>query len=71
MCFRKEAFRPENGGRPDASKVMVIVTDGESFDGKRGQEVIDRCNKDGIIRFGIAVSMSEHKLYSFKLKYSV
>ena len=25
-------FKPENGGRPDAAKVMVVVTDGESHD---------------------------------------
>ncbi|XP_051972618.1 integrin alpha-2 [Xyrauchen texanus] len=52
---RKEAFLPKNGGRPGATKVMVVVTDGESFDGYMGQEVIERCNKDGIIRFGIAI----------------
>lgn len=67
MCFRKEAFRPENGGRPNASKVMVVVTDGESFDGEKAQEVIDRCIKDGIIRFGIAVRMNTF-LYYFQFK---
>uniref|UniRef100_A0AAR2KPY8 VWFA domain-containing protein n=1 Tax=Pygocentrus nattereri TaxID=42514 RepID=A0AAR2KPY8_PYGNA len=49
------AFLPGNGGRPDATKVMVVVTDGESADGYKSKEVIERCEKDNIIRFGIAV----------------
>ncbi|XP_073730761.1 integrin alpha-2-like [Misgurnus anguillicaudatus] len=52
---RKEAFLPVNGGRPGATKVMVVVTDGESADGHIAQGVIDQCNKDGIIRFGIGI----------------
>uniref|UniRef100_A0AAR2JQ60 VWFA domain-containing protein n=1 Tax=Pygocentrus nattereri TaxID=42514 RepID=A0AAR2JQ60_PYGNA len=52
---RMQAFLPGNGGRPDATKVMVVVTDGESADGYKSKEVIERCEKDNIIRFGIAV----------------
>ncbi|KAI4876367.1 hypothetical protein NFI96_017833, partial [Prochilodus magdalenae] len=52
---RSTAFLPLNGGRPGVSKVMVVVTDGESHDNSRTAEVIDKCNKDGISRFGIAV----------------
>ncbi|XP_077099168.1 integrin alpha-2 isoform X1 [Siphateles boraxobius] len=52
---RQNAFLPENGGRPGATKVLVVVTDGESADGYKGQEVIERFDRDGIIRFGIAI----------------
>ncbi|XP_036450958.1 integrin alpha-2-like [Colossoma macropomum] len=57
---REQAFIPEHGGRPDATKVMVVVTDGESADGYKSKEVIERCEKDNIIRFGIAVSLRSH-----------
>ncbi|XP_053542639.1 integrin alpha-2 isoform X2 [Ictalurus punctatus] len=52
---RVNAFLPANGGRPGASKVMVVVTDGESHDNSRRNTVIPACEKDGITRFGIAV----------------
>ncbi|XP_034296748.1 integrin alpha-2 [Pantherophis guttatus] len=52
---RQHAFSKEAGGRPTASKVMVVVTDGESHDGSKLQEVIAKCNADNITRFGIAV----------------
>uniref|UniRef100_A0AAR2K4Z0 VWFA domain-containing protein n=1 Tax=Pygocentrus nattereri TaxID=42514 RepID=A0AAR2K4Z0_PYGNA len=52
---RTNAFLTSNGGRPGASKVMVVVTDGESHDNSLTDKVISQCNKDGITRFGIAV----------------
>ncbi|XP_013861959.1 integrin alpha-1 isoform X2 [Austrofundulus limnaeus] len=52
---RKEAFTPERGARPDAKKVMVILTDGESHDNHKQDAVIRDCENDGILRFGIAV----------------
>ncbi|XP_052464489.1 integrin alpha-2 [Carassius gibelio] len=52
---RQTAFLPEKGDRPRATKVLVVVTDGESADGYIGQEVIERCKREGIIRFGIAI----------------
>lgn len=36
----------------------MIVTDGESHDDYRLKEVVDDCEKDGIERFAIAVSVS-------------
>ncbi|XP_069077808.1 integrin alpha-2 [Pleurodeles waltl] len=52
---RANAFLAQNGGRPNAAKVMVVVTDGESHDNSILQKVIDGCKKDNITRFGIAV----------------
>ncbi|XP_076973242.1 integrin alpha-2 [Tamandua tetradactyla] len=52
---RDFAYSEDAGGRPRATKVMVVVTDGESHDGSMLKAVIDRCNKDNILRFGIAV----------------
>ncbi|XP_054630091.1 integrin alpha-2 [Dunckerocampus dactyliophorus] len=48
-------FNPTYGARPDASKVMVVVTDGESHDKAFRDPIIDECEKLGITRFGIAV----------------
>ncbi|XP_023603986.1 integrin alpha-2 isoform X3 [Myotis lucifugus] len=52
---RDSAYTAAAGGRPGATKVMVVVTDGESHDGSKLKEVIAQCNEDGILRFGIAV----------------
>ncbi|XP_037654964.1 integrin alpha-2 [Choloepus didactylus] len=52
---RDFAYSAAAGGRPSATKVMVVVTDGESHDGSMLKAVIDQCNKDNIVRFGIAV----------------
>ncbi|XP_077608627.1 integrin alpha-2 [Crocuta crocuta] len=49
------AYKAAAGGRPGATKVMVVVTDGESHDGSMLKAVIDECNNDNILRFGIAV----------------
>ncbi|XP_047727057.1 integrin alpha-2 isoform X1 [Prionailurus viverrinus] len=49
------AYAAAAGGRPGATKVMVVVTDGESHDGSMLKAVIDECNNDNILRFGIAV----------------
>ncbi|XP_054895470.1 integrin alpha-2 [Poeciliopsis prolifica] len=51
----KEAFSASNGGRPEAAKVLVVVTDGESHDSFKRDSIIAECDKQGIIRFGIAV----------------
>nr|XP_046188718.1 integrin alpha-2-like [Oncorhynchus gorbuscha] len=52
---RRQAFLPTNGARPGASKVMVVVTDGESHDKGLKDDVIGKCEQDKITRFGIAV----------------
>lgn len=52
----RQGFDPTNGGRRDAAKVMVVVTDGESHDEDARDTVIAECNTEGITRFGIAVS---------------
>ncbi|KAJ8339268.1 hypothetical protein SKAU_G00360540 [Synaphobranchus kaupii] len=52
---REQAFLPKNGGRPGASKVMVVVTDGESHDKSMRNDVIKKCEEAKITRFGIAV----------------
>lgn len=54
--FSTEGFSAQNGGRPNAAKVMVVVTDGESHDSSKTKAVIADCEKKGITRFGIAVS---------------
>uniref|UniRef100_UPI00398ECA68 integrin alpha-2-like isoform X2 n=1 Tax=Pristiophorus japonicus TaxID=55135 RepID=UPI00398ECA68 len=52
---RMYAFSPQNGGRATATKVMVVVTDGESHDSSKLPKVIAACENERIIRFGIAV----------------
>ncbi|KAK7120266.1 hypothetical protein R3I94_020310 [Phoxinus phoxinus] len=52
---RKEAFLAKYGGRPGATKVMVVVTDGESHDANLRKTVIPACDSQDITRFGIAV----------------
>ena len=54
--FRKEAFTEARGARRGVKKVMVIVTDGESHDNHRLNEVIQDCKNESIQRFSIAVS---------------
>ncbi|KAM9360202.1 integrin alpha-2 [Symphorus nematophorus] len=51
----KWGFSQNNGARPDAAKVMVVVTDGESHDEAIRDRVINECEEKGITRFGIAV----------------
>ncbi|XP_041644456.1 integrin alpha-2-like [Cheilinus undulatus] len=48
-------FHHSNGGRPNAAKVLVVVTDGESHDSAFRDDVIAECEKQSITRFGIAV----------------
>ncbi|GCC18704.1 hypothetical protein chiPu_0022122, partial [Chiloscyllium punctatum] len=50
-----EAFSPERGGREGATKVMVVVTDGESHDGVELRDALAECEKRNISRYAIAV----------------
>ncbi|XP_073478410.1 integrin alpha-2 [Aquarana catesbeiana] len=64
---RQFAFSAEYGGRPNANKVMVVITDGESHDNAMLKEVIARCETDKITRFGIAV-LGYYNRYSIDSK---
>ncbi|OCT98739.1 integrin alpha-1 [Xenopus laevis] len=52
---RKEAFTEARGARKGVKKLMVVVTDGESHDNYRLNNVIKECEKDDIQRFSIAI----------------
>ncbi|KAK1795305.1 hypothetical protein P4O66_010478, partial [Electrophorus voltai] len=51
-----EAFSVERGAREGATKVMIVVTDGESHDGEELPEALAECEKRNITRYAIAVS---------------
>ena len=53
--YSSEGFK--QGGRRGAKKVMIVITDGESHDSPDLQQVIEDCEKDGITRYAIAVSV--------------
>ncbi|RXN28203.1 integrin alpha-10 [Labeo rohita] len=50
-----EAFSPDRGAREGATKVMIVVTDGESHDGEDLPESLAECEKRNITRYAIAV----------------
>uniref|UniRef100_W5UJ85 Integrin alpha-11 n=1 Tax=Ictalurus punctatus TaxID=7998 RepID=W5UJ85_ICTPU len=50
---RSQAFK--RGGRPDAKKVMIVITDGESHDSPDLKEAVEDSEKDNITLYGIAV----------------
>ncbi|XP_051575990.1 integrin alpha-10-like isoform X3 [Myxocyprinus asiaticus] len=50
-----EAFSPDRGAREGATKVMIVVTDGESHDGEDLPEALTECEKRNITRYAIAV----------------
>lgn len=68
-CFHSsQAFK--HGGRRGAKKVMIVITDGESHDSADLQQVIKDCEKDGITRYAIAVSLLE-PLFSSQIRSEV
>uniref|UniRef100_A0A7N8X5N5 Integrin, alpha 10 n=1 Tax=Mastacembelus armatus TaxID=205130 RepID=A0A7N8X5N5_9TELE len=50
-----EAFSVERGAREGATKVMIVVTDGESHDGEELPDALEECNNRNITRYAIAV----------------
>uniref|UniRef100_A0A8C1Z3Q1 Integrin, alpha 11b n=1 Tax=Cyprinus carpio TaxID=7962 RepID=A0A8C1Z3Q1_CYPCA len=50
---RTQAFK--HGGRPDAKKVMIVITDGESHDSPNLRNAVEESEKDNITLYGIAV----------------
>lgn len=64
-----EAFSPERGAREGATKVMIVVTDGESHDGEELPDALKECEERNITRYAIAVSGSDK--CAFKRKYKL
>nr|XP_055049369.1 integrin alpha-11 [Misgurnus anguillicaudatus] len=50
---RTKAF--QHGGRPDAKKVIIVITDGESHDSPDLKDAVEESEKDNITLYGIAV----------------
>ena len=50
-----EGFSQSHGGRPEAARLLVVVTDGESHDGEELPEALKACEAGRVTRYGIAV----------------
>ncbi|KAK9391291.1 integrin alpha-10 [Crotalus adamanteus] len=50
-----EAFSPERGGRAGATKLMIVLTDGESHDGEELKDALEECEERNVTRYAIAV----------------
>ncbi|KAM6435309.1 integrin alpha-10 [Liasis olivaceus] len=50
-----EAFSPERGGREGATKLMIVLTDGESHDGEELKDALEECEERNVTRYAIAV----------------
>ncbi|XP_051848787.1 integrin alpha-10 isoform X4 [Antechinus flavipes] len=50
-----EGFSPSRGGRPEAARLLVVVTDGESHDGEELPAALRACEAGSVTRYGIAV----------------
>jgi hypothetical protein len=54
---REELFTARNGARKDATKILIVITDGrKEGDNKDYNDVIPKAEKAGIIRYAIGVS---------------
>ncbi|XP_030880467.1 integrin alpha-10 isoform X3 [Leptonychotes weddellii] len=50
-----EGFSLSHGGRPEAARLLVVVTDGESHDGEELPAALKACEAGRVTRYGIAV----------------
>lgn len=52
-----EGFSQSHGGRPEAARLLVVVTDGESHDGEELPTALKACEAGRVTRYGIAVRL--------------
>ncbi|KAL6044221.1 hypothetical protein STEG23_019901 [Scotinomys teguina] len=55
MVACTEGFSESRGGRPEAARLLVVVTDGESHDGEDLLAALKACEAGRVTRYGIAV----------------
>ncbi|XP_036045230.1 integrin alpha-10 isoform X2 [Onychomys torridus] len=55
MVACTEGFSESRGGRPEAARLLVVVTDGESHDGEDLPAALKACEAGRVTRYGIAV----------------
>ncbi|XP_028645642.1 integrin alpha-10 isoform X1 [Grammomys surdaster] len=55
MMACTEGFSQSRGGRPEAARLLVVVTDGESHDGEELPAALKACEAGRVTRYGIAV----------------
>ncbi|ELK29855.1 Integrin alpha-10 [Myotis davidii] len=55
MVACTEGFSQSRGGRPEAARLLVVVTDGESHDGEELPAALKACEAGRVTRYGIAV----------------
>ncbi|KAM4871319.1 integrin alpha-10 [Thomomys bottae] len=55
MVACTEGFSQARGGRPEAARLLVVVTDGESHDGEELPAALQACEAGRVTRYGIAV----------------
>ncbi|NWS47332.1 ITA10 protein, partial [Probosciger aterrimus] len=56
------AFSAARGGRADATRLLIVVTDGESHDGEELPEALRECERRNVTRYAIAVSCTRRGL---------
>lgn len=62
-----EGFSQSRGGRPEAARLLVVVTDGESHDGEELPAALKACEAGKVTRYGIAVRLDQVQLFCFVL----